>query len=334
MLRMLSLCSGIGGADLAAEWTEAIEVIGQVEIDPFCQQVLAKHWPKVQRMKDIKDVTGDEFGEVDLIVAGFPCQGNSLAGKRQGSKDERNLWPEVRRIISATQPRWVVAENVCGLLTVESGRFFSGILSDLVSLGYRVGWGVYGACEVGAPHRRERIFIMAHSNSNRQWKRSNQPEPFSQCEGTANTGTDGKKRIVAHAGISRWQECNVSALAIKQGHIARCDVEDSTACRFQEQQGPSWAHDKLDASGERQSQSRLGGDADGLSARLDRPYRWPAGPEEPQHNWEPPRVVIGKQPDRAKRLKALGNAIVPQQIYPIFKQIVEWEGHEILQSHQ
>jgi len=324
---MLSLCSGIGGADLAAEWTEAIEVVGQVEIDPFCQQVLAKHWPSVPRIGDIKDVQGNEFGEIDIIVAGFPCQPHSLAGKRQGSQDERNLWPEVRRIIGASQPRWFVGENVCGLLTVESGRFFSGILSDLVSLGYRVGWAVYGACEVGAPHRRERVFIVSHADSDRQRNGPSQSKRFSECQGASDASIDGKKGVMAHASRSGQQECDVSTIASEQGYLTRFDVEDSPACRLEEQQEPSRAYDQFDAPGEGQLESGMGKFADGFPLpKMDRPYRWPAGPGEPQHNYEPPRVTISKQQNRAKRLKALGNSIVPQQIYPIFKQIVELEG--------
>ena len=161
-LRLLSLCSGIGGADLAAEWTGAITVAGQVEIDPFCQHILAKHWPHVPRKGDIREVRGDEFGDIDITVAGFPCQPHSLAGKRKGSSDERNLWPEVKRLLSTIKPRWFVGENVPGLLSVEDGRFYGSILADLDALGYRCAWGVYGAGEVGAPHQRERIFLVAY----------------------------------------------------------------------------------------------------------------------------------------------------------------------------
>lgn len=319
---MLSLCSGIGGADLAASWA-GIEIVGQVEIDPFCQAVLAKHWPSVKRMGDIKEVQGYEFGEVDIIVAGFPCQGNSLAGKRQGSKDGRNLWPEVRRIIGAAQPRWFVGENVCGLLTVEDGRFFGSILSDLVSLGYRVGWGVYGACEVGAPHRRERIFIVSHANSDRQRIWQGQSESFSECPRTSKFGIDGKEGVMAYTCSSRWQECNMSSITEEQGHTTKRNVEDTATRRFQEQQSSGRAHDQFDASGTGQSKSGVGRDFDGLPTGMDRSHRWPAGPGESQRSWEPPRTITEKLPDRTKRLKALGNSIVPQQIYPIFEAIME-----------
>jgi hypothetical protein len=135
---------------------------------------------------------------------------------------------------------------------------------------------------------------------------------------------------VANASISGWQECDMPRVASGQGYITRCDVAHSAACRLEEQQEPSWTHDELDAPGEGQSQSRLGRELDGFSSRLDRPVRWPAGPGEQQHNWEPPRVVIGKQPDRAKRLKALGNAIVPQCVQFVAEQVLRsMEGRDV-----
>jgi DNA (cytosine-5)-methyltransferase 1 len=307
---MLDLCAGIGGASLAASWA-GIEIAGQVEIDPFCQAVLAKHWPSVKRMGDIKEVQGHEFGEIDIVFASLPCQPHSLAGKRQGSGDERNLWPEARRIIGKIKPRWVMAENVCGLLTVESGRFFGSILSDLDTLGYRVGWGVYGASEVGAPHRRERIFIVAHSDRNGQRFWQSQSEFISECQRTSDA--DGKEGAMAHSRSSRRQECNMPTITEEQRHIARLNVADSTECRFNEQQDT------------RQPESGICGSTYGISNRMDQSVRFPAGPGEPQHSWEPPRTITEKILDRSKRLKALGNAIVPQQIYPIFDLIAKSE---------
>ncbi len=111
-LRMLSLCSGIGGVDLAAEWTGEIEIVGQVEINTFCQSVLSKHWPSVLRLSDIKDVRGDEFGAIDIVAGGIPCQPFSSAGKRRGVEDDRHLWPYAFAIVQQARPRWVLIENV------------------------------------------------------------------------------------------------------------------------------------------------------------------------------------------------------------------------------
>jgi DNA (cytosine-5)-methyltransferase 1 len=165
----LSLFSGIGGIDLAAE-SVGFRTIAFCEREEFCQRVLAKHWPGVPIFDDICNLTAESVGlstgvqpgEITLVSGGFPCQPHSLAGKRLASDDERDLWSEMFRVIGEVRPRWVVAENVPGLLSSESGRFFGRVLRDLASLGMRVGWGTYGAGHVGARHRRLRVFVVAH----------------------------------------------------------------------------------------------------------------------------------------------------------------------------
>lgn len=156
-MRFLSLFAGIGGFDLGLEragWTCA----GQVEIDPFCQRILAKHWPHVKRMEDVRNVKGDEFGAVEAIVGGFPCQPHSVAGKRQGKKDPRHLWEPYLRIIRRAKPAWVVPENVTGLRSSEA----DSIIRDLVREGYTCWPIVVGAGHAGAPHLRRRVFLVAH----------------------------------------------------------------------------------------------------------------------------------------------------------------------------
>lgn len=167
-LTHLSLFTGIGGIDLAAEWA-GFETVGQCEFAEYPTKVLEKHWPDVPRWKDVRELTAKSIrekgiGKVTLLSGGFPCQPHSLAGERKASGDERDLWPEFRRIIGEVNPRWVLGENVRGLLTSEDGRFFRGILRDFADMGFNVGWCTYPAAWVGAIHRRERIFIVAHSN--------------------------------------------------------------------------------------------------------------------------------------------------------------------------
>lgn len=158
-----SLFAGIGGIDLGLE-RAGMECAWQVEIDPYCVKVLAKHWPEVPRYGDVRECGSANLVPVDLICGGFPCQPHSLAGKRQASGDERDLWGEFARIVCEVRPRWVLAENVPGLLSSESGRFFSRVLRDLAALGYDVEWESIPACALGAPHTRERVYIVAHSN--------------------------------------------------------------------------------------------------------------------------------------------------------------------------
>ena len=160
-----------GGIDLAAEWA-GFESVGQCEFADYPTKVLEKHWPDVPRWRDVRDVTGESIRErgikeITLLSGGFPCQPHSVAGKRKASDDERDLWPEYRRVISEVTPRWVLGENVPGLLTSEFGQFFRGILRDLSELGYSVGWATYGANAVGAFHQRSRLFIVAHANDRR-----------------------------------------------------------------------------------------------------------------------------------------------------------------------
>lgn len=371
-LRMLSLCAGIGGADLAAEATGHIEVVGQVEIDPFCQAVLEKHWPEVKRMSDIREVKGHEFGNVDIIVGGIPCQPHSLAGKRKSSADDRNLWPEFYRIICTIKPRWVVVENVLGLLSSEGGAFFGGILRDLADAGYDAEWHVLRASDVGAPHERKRVFLVAYSGLNRCGLRQSQHQRLSECHTTPNLSHDGSKRALAHAqsgneGRSRVRDeetlsrlaCDGESMAdptsqrlplwgsdgLSQNtaqnaagmvtQLERCSALAHTDCQRREECNPSTRgnesrfvarrNDPTDRPG--QSQPRIRRGTYGLPSRLDL-HRWPARPGQPQKAGEPTRTITEKIPYRNQRLKALGNAIVPQQIKPIFDAIVYVEYME------
>lgn len=160
----ISLFAGIGGLDLGLE-RAGMECVAQVEIDEFCQKILNKHWPNVPKYKDVKDVGKRNLPSAELVCGGFPCQPHSTAGKRIGSLDERDLWGEYFRIICETRPKWIVAENVLGLLSSENGRFFGGILRDLASIGYDAEWQVLPAAAFGSTTIRERVFIVSYPSS-------------------------------------------------------------------------------------------------------------------------------------------------------------------------
>ena len=155
-----SLFSGIGGIDLGLE-RAGMECLWQVEIDPFCQRVLAKHWPDVPKHGDIKKLTGEELGHVDLIAGGFPCQPVSLAGKRLAQDDPRWLWPDFARILRVVRPRYALLENVPGLLS----RGMGDVLGDLAALGYDAEWQIISAAAAGAPQIRERVWIVSYAPS-------------------------------------------------------------------------------------------------------------------------------------------------------------------------
>jgi DNA (cytosine-5)-methyltransferase 1 len=166
-MRHLDLFSGIGGFALAVD-----RVFGDVEhifceIDLFCQAVLKKNWPDSEIQKDIRIFDGKRFtGTVDILTGGFPCQPFSCAGKRRGKDDDRYLWPEMLRIIKEVEPTWIIGENVAGIVNVELEQ----MLADLEMAGYVTEPIIIPACAVNAPHRRDRVWIVAHSNRNRLQK--------------------------------------------------------------------------------------------------------------------------------------------------------------------
>jgi DNA (cytosine-5)-methyltransferase 1 len=170
-VRHMDLFSGIAGFAIAAR-NVGWQTVGFCEIDPYCQKVLKKHWPDVPIYDDIRELSGEQIGSVDVISGGYPCQPFSVAGERRGEEDDRHLWPEFARIIRETKPAYVVCENVAGHISMGLDE----VLSDLEGLGYTTETFVIPACAVGAFHRRDRIWVIAYSNSN------------SESDGTLNEG--------------------------------------------------------------------------------------------------------------------------------------------------
>lgn len=163
VLTHVSLFSGIGGIDLAAERAGFTSVL-QVEKDDFCRQVLEKHWPDVTRIDDVRDVSADTLRNIGLVTptlvsGGFPCQPFSSAGLKRGKTDDRFLWPEMLRIVSDVRPTWVIGENVAGFINME----LDTAIADLEREGYTARAFVLPACGVDAPHQRFRCFIVAHA---------------------------------------------------------------------------------------------------------------------------------------------------------------------------
>lgn len=231
-LNHLSLFSGIGGIDLAAHWA-GFHTVAFCEQNKFCQQVLGKHWPGVPIYDDVRTLTAQSLGNqrITLLSGGFPCQPFSEAGERRGQEDDRYLWPAMLRLIREIRPNWILAENVTGIITME----LDNVLSDLEKAAYHTETFVLPACAIGALHIRERVFIVAHSESIRRQQRGRLEQP-------------------------------------------------------QESPAPGYL------------------------------YKWW---DEPQ----PARVAYGL-PGRLERVKALGNAVMPQVVYPILKAIADYESEQ------
>lgn len=165
-LKLLDLFSGIGGFSLGLESTGYFETIGFVEKDEFCQKVLKKNFNNIPIEREVRNVKGDRY-KADIITGGFPCQPFSVAGKRRGTEDDRYLWDETIRVIRECRPRWFIGENVEGIINISKGKVLQQIQKDLEAEGFEVQCVVIPASGIGAWHQRKRVWIIAHSNSNR-----------------------------------------------------------------------------------------------------------------------------------------------------------------------
>ena len=188
MITFGSLFTGIGGFDLGLEQA-GLRCLWQVEIDDYATKVLERHWPHVKRFRDVRDCGRQNLEPVDLLCAGFPCQPFSVAGKRMGEEDERNLWPETARLIRDLRPPFVLLENVPGLLV---HGYFGQILGELAEGGYDCEWDCIPASAFGAPHKRERLWLFAYANGERRGRWS-EAQHRSKENGTKVPGRGGEE---------------------------------------------------------------------------------------------------------------------------------------------
>lgn len=286
----LDLFSGIGGFAIAAGWA-GFRTVGFCEIESFCQRLLKKRFPHIPCIPEIRSLDGTRYRGVTLITGGFPCQPYSLAGRRRGTEDHRNLWPEMRRVIEEARPAWVLGENVIGILDME----LDSVLSDLEALGYATRTFIIPACAVDAKHKRERIFILANTDSH-------------SCP-RAERGIPTKANRVAPGNGSQHsaskQPCRTGAKEWCESLMGHAFTADAAGQRLQ----GVWAGgDKEPCPHERPPLSLR----DGGNGAV-----WETEPDVG-------RVVDGVLTRLdAARLQALGNAIVPQCAYPILKGIYD-----------
>ena len=185
-LKLLDLFSGIGGFSLGLESTGFFETIGFVEKDKFCQKVLKKHWSNINIEEDIRNVKGEKY-QADVVTGGFPCQPFSVAGKRKSTADDRYLWDEMLRVIRETKPRWVIGENVEGIVNINEGMVLRQVLNDLENEGFKSQCIIIPASGIGAWHQRKRIWILAYSNNNGSYR--------SQRNATKQSSNEQKDRL-------------------------------------------------------------------------------------------------------------------------------------------
>jgi DNA (cytosine-5)-methyltransferase 1 len=289
-----SLFSGIGGFDLAAEWM-GWENVFHCEWNEFGQKVLKYYWPNAISYGDI---TKTDFtihrGRIDILTGGFPCQPYSMAGKRLGKEDERHLWPSMLRAIREIQPTWVVGENVSGLVNWNGGMVFNEVQADLEAEGYEVIPFLLPAAGVNAPHKRERVWFVAHNTMRIRPSEINGRKEYKQNDRKRlwiKSGTNGNLRNVADTYSNIRRERGMYQIGQKETE------RYFGTCNARNYQWRTWQNFP--------TQPPVCSRNDGISTRLS-------------------GITLSKH--RKESIKAYGNAIVPQVVFQIFKAIDQFNN--------
>ena len=291
-LNVLDLFSGIGGFSVGLEATGKFKTIGFCEQDKFCHKVLHKHWSDVPVYEDIKKLDGTKI-KADVIVGGFPCQSFSIAGKQKGKDDERYLWDEMFRVIKEVQPRWIIGENVSNLINISNGEILQGIHNDLESQGFEVQDFNISASSIGAWHKRSRIWIVAaNTKCLGLSKRSKESEKF-KGEETSDKYINSNQGSQFRATSNQVELPNTKSIRPQryelQHNLENGQEFTKQLCQTNIKKQQTWW----------ETESKLFGVPNGIQTE--------------------------SHPDRANRIKALGNSIVPPIITEIGKAIIAAE---------
>ena len=311
-MRHVDLCSGIGGFALGFEWAGLSTPVLFCDIEPWCRSVLRKHWPHVPIHSDVKELANDAerlIPDCDILTAGYPCQPFSSAGKRQGEQDDRHIWPYIRQIVAQKRPTWTVFENVYGHVSLG----LDTVLTDLETEGYTTRTFIVPACGVGAPHRRDRLWIVGYTEDN-------------GCDrGSEGVGREGTESQQDESQLEIWSQLSGPGSDVANTSSARSQArsayrvgDDDDTCR--DSQEPASAGSKrggadvadtesvrvqgLRSSGEQESHAYARQEVSVRSSKRFSETDWDVEPNVG-------RVANGV-PKRVDRLKGLGNAIVPQ----------------------
>ena len=347
-MQVLDLFSGIGGFSIGLE-KAGFETVAFCEIEPYCQDVLRKHWPDTPIYNDVRSLTGEQLradGIVpDVIVGGYPCQPFSVAGHQRGEKDERHLWPEVHRLIREVRPRWVICENVSGHIKLGLDE----VLSTLEAEGYTVWPFIIPACGVDAPHKRDRIWIVAHANSQGQSDGSEYEQRVARDENVGNAAGGKRYRDNGRRSGERQQSSPVGltrSSKAKSSNVGNAEYNGSSSAEVggkpkeaggRPPQGAGQAKQPSGAGGREDDEAVADSTDERPQGRTEEPVYgfghlsqqserggtdfgsgWPVEPNVG-------RVANGV-PARSHRIKALGNAVVPQIPEVIGKVIMEYEN--------
>lgn len=346
-LRTLSLFAGIGGFDLGLERTGGFCTVAFCEIDPFCRRVLAKHWPEVPCYDDVRTLTGERLAadgvSVDVICGGFPCQDISFAGKGAGLAGERSgLWQEYARLIAEIRPAWVIIENVSALRS----RGLDAVLGRLFAIGFDAEWHCIPAAAVGAPHRRDRVWVVGYASGERRFTGRHD---YAEHDGTQLGATDQHAEHVANPYGQPERKPGHQTETVRDQRDARLEPGGRGAGQCFANTEPAMAN----AYGEPRNERRFGDANQGPRGRnvnrgsirsdvcnTDSPrlaqWQGKRSDARPQltalvrADWWAIEPNVGRVahgvPARVDRLRALGNAVVPQVVTAI--------GHAILAAER
>ena len=297
MLKVLDLFSGIGGFSLGLESTGHFKTIAFCEKDKFCQKVLKKNFKNIPIEREIRDVKGEKY-KTDVVTGGFPCQPFSVAGKRKGTNDDRYLWDETIRVVRECKPKWFIGENVEGIINIQEGMVLRQVQTDLEKEGFKVQCLVVPASGIGAWHQRKRVWIIGCnvSNSNTRFSIGKNQE----IQTRRNTITYGSKNVSnSDSRLRRGRGTEQKSRANEIWRFYPTQEEQTEQHIRSKAVGHNAVFGKKKQQTWWQTQSKLCGVPNGVSYELDK--------------------------DRANRVKALGNSIVPQIARELGKAIMAAE---------